>query len=108
MQPFAQMLDAAYDSNTYSTTLASLRTRIDHPETTPSAQVLAGAKESKSFFKFAMKQALQHRDSLLTQTLDAATSAKFEASVEASLAEQKQLESVPQGRFEDYVANYYA
>jgi len=108
MQPFAQMLDAAYDSNTYSTTLASLRTRIDHPETTPSAQVLAGAKESKSFFKFAMKQALQHRDSLLTQPLDAATSAKFEASVEASLAEQKRLESVPQGRFEDYVANYYA
>jgi gamma-glutamylcysteine synthetase len=56
MQPFAQMLDAAYAGNHYSTTLASLRTRIDHPESTPSAQVLAAAREHKGYFKYAMQQ----------------------------------------------------
>ncbi|MGV8893526.1 MAG: glutamate--cysteine ligase [Burkholderiaceae bacterium] len=108
MQPFAQMLDMAYGGNNYATTLASLRTRIDHPETTPSAQVLAAAREHKGFFKYAMKQSQQHHESLLAQPLDAATLAKFEESVQASLSEQQRLESLPQERFEDYVASYYA
>ena len=108
MQPFAQMLDAAYGGNNYATTLTSLRTRIDHPESTPSAQVLAAAREHKGFFKYAMKQSQQHHESLLAQPLDAATLAKFEESVQASLAEQQRLESLPQGPFEDYVASYYA
>ncbi len=108
MQPFALMLDVAYGGDNYATTLASLRRRIDHPETTPSAQVLAAATEHKGFFKFAMKQSRQHHDSLLAQPLDAAASARFEASVQASLAEQKRLESLPQDRFEDYVASYFA
>lgn len=108
MQPFAQMLDVAYGGNNYATTLAGLRTRIDHPETTPSAQVLAAAREHNGFFKFAMQQSRQHHDSLLTQPLDAATLTKFEESARASLAEQRRLESLPQERFEDYLANYYA
>jgi glutamate--cysteine ligase len=108
MQPFAQMLDAAYAGNHYSTTLASLRTRIDHPESTPSAQVLAAAREHKGYFKYAMQQSQKHHEGLLAQPLDAATLAKFEASVQASLAEQQRLEALPQGRFEDYVASYYA
>ena len=108
MQPFAQMLDVAYGGTNYAATLASLRTRIDHPETTPSAQVLAAAREHQSYFKFAMAQSRKHHQSLLAQPLDAATLARFEGSVIASLAEQRRLEALPQGRFEDYLASYYA
>ena len=107
MQPFAQMLDAAYGDDHYVTTLASLRTRIDHPETTPSALVLEAAKEHKGFFKFAMAQARQHHAKLLAEPLDADTLAKFETSAQDSLAEQKRLEAQPQQPFEDYVASYY-
>lgn len=108
MQPFAQMLDAAYGGTNYVATLASLRTRIDHPETTPSAQVLAAAREHKSYFKFAMAQSRKHHQSLLAQPLNAATLARFGDSVIASLAEQRRQEALPQGRFEDYLASYYA
>lgn len=108
MQPFAQMLDVAYGGSNYAATLASLRTRIDHPETTPSAQVLAAAREHQSYFKFAMAQSRKHHQGLLAQSLDAATMARFEGSVQASLAEQRRLEALPQGRFEDYLASYYA
>ena len=108
MQPFAQMLDVAYGGTSYATTLESLRTRIDHPETTPSARVLDAAKEHQGFFRFAMKQARQHHDSLLAQPLGAAALAQFEASAQVSLAEQRRLEALPQERFEDYVASYYA
>lgn len=108
MQPFAQMLDAAYGGDHYITTLESLRTRIDHPETTPSAQVLEAAKEHKGFFKFAMAQAREHHAKLLAEPLDAATLSKFETSAQESLAEQKRLETIPQVGFEAYLAGYYA
>ena len=108
MRPFAEMLDVAYAGNDYTSSLASLRARIDHPESTPSAQVLAAAREHNGYFKYAMEQSRRHHANLLAQALDAATLARFEESVKASLAEQQRLESLPQGRFEDYVARYYA
>jgi glutamate--cysteine ligase len=108
MQPFAEMLDAAYGGSNYATTLASLRNRIDHPETTPSAQVLAAAMEHKGYFKYAMKQSQQHHDSLLAQPLSAEKLAQFETSVKDSLAEHARIEAQPQENFEDYVASYYA
>jgi glutamate--cysteine ligase len=108
MQPFAEMLDAAYGGSRYSTTMQSLRTRIDHPDTTPSAQVLAQIHEQGGFFKHAMHLSNLHTHSLQAQTLDAATQASFHASIEASLLAQKQAQANDQGSFEDFVAHYYA
>ena len=107
MQPFAEMLDAAYGGQRYSTTMQGLRGRIDHPDSTPSAQVLAGAQEQGGFFKYTMQLSRQHHQQLLAQPLDAASSAKFLASVQASLLEQQRLEATEQGSFEDFVARYY-
>lgn len=87
---------------------ARRHTRIDHPETKPSAQVLEAAKEHKGFFKFAIAQAREHHATLLAEPLDAATLAKFETNAQSSLAEQKRLEAMPQKQFEDYLAGYYA
>lgn len=108
MQPFAEMLDAAYGGTRYSTTLRSLRQRIDDPDSTPSAQVLAAAREHGGYFSYAMQQAQAHHQHLLAQPLDAASQATFEASVQSSLAEHQRLEAADQGSFEDYVARYYA
>nr|MDP2191062.1 glutamate--cysteine ligase [Rhodoferax sp.] len=107
MQPFAEMLDAAHGGQRYSTTMQGLRSRIDHPDSTPSAQVLAGAQEQGGFFNYAMQLSRQHHQQLLAQPLDAASSAKFLASVQASLLEQQRLEATEQGPFEDFVARYY-
>lgn len=107
MQPFAEMLDAAYGGQRYASTLRSLRGRIDDPDSTPSAQVLAAAREHGGYFKYAVQLSQQHHQQLLAQPLDAATQAKFEDSVQASLAEHQRLEAMPQERFEDYVASYY-
>ena len=107
MQPFAEMLDAAYGGQRYSTTMQGLRARIDHPDSTPSAQVLAGAQEQGGFFKYTMQLSRQHHQQLLAQPLDAASSARFLASVQTSLLEQQRLEATEQGSFEDFVARYY-
>lgn len=108
MQPFAEMLDAAYGDTRYAATMQTLRQRIDHPETTPSAQVLAATREHGGFFKYAMQQTLQHHQQLLAQPLDEPACAKFVATAQASLLEQHKLEAADQGRFEDFVAAYYA
>jgi glutamate--cysteine ligase len=108
MLPFAEMLDAAYGCSRYSTTMQSLRGRIDQPDTTPSAQVLAAMREQGGFNNFALALAQQHTQSLLKQPLDAPTNARFVASVEASLRAQERLDDAEQGSFDDFVARYYA
>lgn len=108
MQPFAEMLDAAYGGDRYSATMQNLRTRIDHPDTTPSAQVLSEIREQGGFSNYALHLAKQHTVGLQTQALDTATLARFSASIEASWQKQQQLEAQEQGSFEDFVARYYA
>ena len=108
MQPFAEMLDAAYGGDRYSRTMQSLRTRIDDPDSTPSAQVLAQIREQGGFFKHAMQLSQQHTHSLQAQTLDATTQARFDASVAASWQAHQQVQASDQGSFEEFVARYYA
>ncbi len=108
MQPFAEMLDAAYGGALYATTLRALRSRIDRPDSTPSAQVLEGARQNGGFFNYTLQLSRQHQQQLLAQPLDAQTEARFVASVQTSLLEQRRLEAQEQGNFEDFVAQYYA
>jgi glutamate--cysteine ligase len=108
MLPFADMLDTAYGSQRYATTLQTLRQRLDNPDTTPSAQILAASREHGGFFKYAMHLSQAHKQALMAQPLDAAANARFAASVDTSLREQQQLEATDQGSFESFVARYYA
>jgi len=88
--------------------MQALRERIDHPELTPSAQVLEGAREHKGFFKYAMAMSQQHKRRLLADPLDPATQARFEHSARESLVLQQRIEDNDKGSFADYVARYYA
>lgn len=108
MQPFAEMLDRAYGGSHCHTTMRNLRSRIDQPDSTPSAQVLAGSRQQGGFFSYTMQLSQQHTQSLQATSLDAATLARFTASVEASVHAQQGLEATEQGSFEDFVAQYYA
>jgi glutamate--cysteine ligase len=108
MLPFAEMLDSAYGGTQYADTLRLLRERIDHPELTPSAQVLDGIRQAGGFSSYSMALARQHQAQLLAKPLDSDTQAQFDTSVQASIARQSQLEEHEQGSFEGFVAQYYA
>jgi glutamate--cysteine ligase len=108
MAPFADMLDTAYGGRHYQGALQDLRTRIDHPETTPSAQVLDAVKTHGGYFNFAMAMSKAHTQGLQAVGLDAPLQAKFKTSVQDSLAAQQQVDEVPEGPFEDFVAAYFA
>jgi glutamate--cysteine ligase len=108
MAPFADMLDTAYGGRHYQGALQDLRSRIDHPESTPSAQVLDAVKTHGGYFNFATAMSKTHTQSLQAVGLDAQLQAKFKTSVQDSLAAQQQVDAVPEGPFVDFVAAYFA
>ena len=108
MGPFAAMLDTAYGHDRYTRTLATLRERIDHPELTPSAQVLESARAQGGFLAGTLSLSEQHKRSLLADPLAPAQEERFRHSAAESLELQQRIEAQDEGRFEDYVARYYA
>jgi glutamate--cysteine ligase len=108
MLPFAEMLDAAYEGQRYQDALAMLRQRIDHPELTPSAQVIEAIKKHGGYFDFAFAMSQSHTQALQASALTATTKARFQASVAESLAAWQRTEAAPGVAFEDFVAGYFA
>jgi glutamate--cysteine ligase len=108
MQPFAEMLDAAYGGDLYCTTMQRLRQRIDNPDSTPSARVLAGVREHGGFLSFTLELSQRHQRQMLAQPLDEVANERFRASAQSSLQAQRRVEEQEQGSFEEYVARYYA
>ncbi len=108
MAPIANLFDAAHGGQRYSIAMQKLRERIDHPESTPSAQVLDAIRSHGGFFNFSMAMAKIHTQSLQASALDAETQAKFKSSVQASLLAQQRQDAEPPGGFKDFVAGYYA
>ncbi len=108
MAPFADMLDTAYGGQRYKEALQDLRSRIDHPETTPSAKVLEAVKTHGGYFNFAMAMSKTHTQGLQAVGLDDQMQAKFKTSVHESLAAQQQVDAAPKGPFDDFVAAYFA
>ncbi|MCB8747240.1 glutamate--cysteine ligase [Rhodoferax sp. U2-2l] len=108
MAPFAAMLDAAYGGQHYHATLQALRQRIDQPELTPSAQVVAAARQHGGYFNFAFEMSKTHTQSLQAAALSPELTARFRDVAETSLTTQAQLDAEPQSPFEDYAAAYFA
>jgi len=108
MEPFAEMLDAAYGSQRYQAAMAALRPRIDQPELTPSAQVLEAIQQHGGYYDFAFAMSQAHTQKLQASRLSDQTLAKFEASVRESLAAQQRADVAPGPAFEDFVAAYFA
>ncbi len=107
MEPFAELLDCAYGGQAYQQALQYLRQRIDQPENTPSAQVLAAVTEQQSYFDFALNLAHQHTRSLQREPLDDASLIKFTQSVSASRRAQRDIEAQDQLPFAEFVARYF-
>jgi glutamate--cysteine ligase len=108
MQPFAEMLDAAYQSQRYKAALTMLRQRINQSDLTPSAQVVEAIKQHGGYFNFAFAMSQAHTQSLQASSLPAATQAKFQSSVTESLLALQRVEAAPGVAFEDFVAGYFA
>jgi glutamate--cysteine ligase len=107
--PIAALLDARHGDRTHSDALALQAAKLDNPDLTPSAQVLAALREhGNSFAAFGLAQSERHAAYFRSHPPSAAEAAELDAMASASLAEQASMEAAPRIDFDDYVAAYRA
>jgi glutamate--cysteine ligase len=109
IRPIAELLDRAHASGEHVQALEQQRRKVADPALTPSAQVLGQLLErQESFRDFALRHSQQHAAWFRETALDGAQQAEFEIRAAVSLREQAELESVPPGDFDTFVAAYQA
>lgn len=108
MQPLCSWLDRSGKGG-FSDALLTQMAKIEDPELTPSARILADMRvRDESFYQFARRRSSEWANYFSHQALSEEVIAAFQASARASLAEQAALEARPQLPFDDYLRDYFA
>ena len=108
MRPFALSLDAAHGGQAYTTALDAAEFGVDHPETLPSARVLAAVQNEYqgSFGAFVNARSVQLKSDTLAAPYAAETRARFDAMAEASWIAQSKIEAADTMPFDEYLKSY--
>lgn len=106
--PYAALYDAAYGGSDYADALAAQRAKLDQPDSTPSARLLAALKDSGlSFHDYSLELSRKQADALRAQPLPAALASEYQQAAAQSAAEQLRLEQSDTEDFDTYVARYH-
>lgn len=107
--PYAALYDSAMGGTAYADALAAQRAKLDQPDTTPSARLLAELKDSGlSFHDYSLALSRKHANALRAQPLPADVATAYQQAAEASAAEQLRLEQSDTEDFDTYVSRYHA
>ncbi len=106
MAPLAQHLDAKLPDSDHVDSLALQRTKVNQPETTPSARILnAMQQESIPYFRFAMNQSLAHKAHHASYDVSDAIKAHFRELAADSVSAQAKIDKTPAPGFDEYLSN---
>jgi glutamate--cysteine ligase len=107
LRPLARLLDDGHNEGAvHEAALDVQKARIEDPDKTPSARVLAEVKAIGSAAQFALRQSEAHAAYFRESPLMPAEEAMFEEMTAASLAEQAAIEQGDKVGFDDFVAAY--
>jgi len=107
IQPYAQLLDAAYGGQDYSAALQAQRGKLDNPDATPSARLLADLRQSgASFHEFTLAQSQAHAQTFKRAPLSAAQQDQYATLARESLAQQAAMEAADDITFDTYVERF--
>ena len=105
----ARLLDRAYGTSDYVQAVRAQHAKLDDPEATPSARVLAQLRnEGISFHQFALSRSQAHAQAQRSQPLTDSERAAYREMSTVSLHEQAALEAGDTISFKQYVARYHA
>ncbi len=108
LQHVAAMLDQDDRQNTYQTSVANERKKIDDDSLTPSAKILADMKKDDvTFFTFAANMSQQQQQYFKQYPLDDRLS-YYQTLAKTSLEKQVEIEKNDAMSFDDYLADYYS
>lgn len=102
------MLDEAHRTSRYRENLDGLRARIEAPNHTPSAGMLAEMQErDEEFVQFAMRISKQHHEHFVSEPLPEVVRRRFAEAARKSLVVQRRLEESDELSFEAYLQEYF-
>lgn len=105
----AELIDTVVGGTAHADAVRAQRVKVDDPDTTPSARVLAGLRDTgQSFDEYFMALGQAHARALRAEPLAADVQAAFDAASRASVQEQHELEATQSGDFDAYVKAYHA
>lgn len=103
----ASFLDQVNATQRYSQAVKQQREKLQVPDSTPSAQVIAAIKDSGgSYEQWVFEQSRHLRDEILQQPLSAELKAKLDDQSSTSKAEQKAQEASDHVSFDAYLEAY--
>jgi glutamate--cysteine ligase len=109
MSAGCELLDKNAAVHSYCDALQTQRTKIDDPDMTPSARVLAEMADNKEeYYHFALRMSRQHQQWFAARPLPAEDLARFRQEAERSIQRQQEIESANNIPFETFLQNYFA
>ncbi len=109
MRPVCEILDRDLPDRPYTQVIEQQKQRIDNPELTPSAQILAGMRRSRqAFAPFALHISEKYQRQFKNNPLTVEQMNEFRAWSKHSLDKQQELENSDQCPFDNFLAHYFA
>ncbi len=103
-----ELLDIDSEHSTYQSALQYQSRKIEEPELTPSARILAEMIENREeFFEFSLRKSLQHQHWFAKRPLGAEVYQRFTQAALESIEQQKAIESTDELPFEQFLQNYF-
>ena len=108
MTACCELLDAGNAGHTYCLALQQQREKIENPDLTPSARILAEMIENnEDFFDFSLRLSKQHQQWFLERPLDGGKQTAFEAEASLSIQKQYAIEQADDISFEQFLQHYF-
>jgi glutamate--cysteine ligase len=105
----ATLLDQAYQTSDFSTTVEQQRSLIDHPEQTLSGQIVAAIeKRQDGFFPYAYELSEQYLNTFSKRPLNEEVNHLFRHEAEQSHEKKQTIEQQDSLSFEAFLASYFA
>lgn len=109
LQPLAQCLDANNPEQPYSQALHKQIKRVENPDLTPSANLLANMTQTgQSFAEYAESVSKQYGETFKHTALAPEHQTEFNELAEQSLAKQRALENQAQQPFDEFLRRYFS
>ncbi|MCF6281027.1 MAG: glutamate--cysteine ligase [Candidatus Polarisedimenticolaceae bacterium] len=108
MQPVCELLDDGLVDKPYQQSLKQQQERVDNPDATPSARVLAEMKANgENYYQFICRLSQQNIEHYQAQSLSVERLKLFHHAAERATLEQQQIEAADSISFEQFLKEYF-
>ena len=109
MEGISEFLDAGRGGNSYQASLKAQIEKVEDPDKTPSARMLAEMTESgEGFFHFALRKSKLHQQYFTEDALSSKVKHEFVEIARESWKRKEELEAGESEPFESYLQRYFA